>query len=361
MSKKMSILLCGGGTGGHYYPLMAIKKDLQSKSHYKFSYIGAKKGIENSKIQNENVKYKLISISGLNRRLSLKSLIKNIKVLIDIFFGFFSVYLFFIKQNPKLVISTGGYSAFLPLQVARILKVPYILHEQNSYPGIVTKIFSKKAKAVFLGFKNAEKYLKNSKTIFSGNPVLLYDNQDLVLNKSGNLKTLLVFGGSQGSQFLNEKIKEALENNKLNFINIVWIVGKSNYKALKHFERDNVIVYDYCDHMSSLYKSVDIVLSRSGAMTVAELVKFEKPSVLIPFKYSSENHQKYNAKFLQDNLCSKLIEEDDFNENILINTLKNFSQNERILDSMKDNFKNIIIPDTLGIISNFVLDKKYAL
>ena len=155
---KINILLCGGGTGGHYYPLMAIKKDLHLKSDFNFSYVGAKKGIENSKIENEKIEYKLITISGLNRKLNLKLILKNLKVIINIIVGFFSVTVFFIKQKPNLVISTGGYSSFLPLQVARMLRIPYILHEQNSYPGIVTKLFSKKAKAVFLGFKNAEKY-----------------------------------------------------------------------------------------------------------------------------------------------------------------------------------------------------------
>jgi len=125
--------------------------------------------------------------------------------------------------------------------------------------------------------------------------------------------------------------------------------------------KKNIIIYDYCNEMSSLYQNVDFVLSRSGAMTIAELIKFEKPSILVPFKFSSEDHQYFNAKFLQDNLCSKLIEEDDFNEQTFISTLKHLSQDDRILFSMKNNFKNIVIPDTLSIISNYILEKKYAL
>ena len=113
--------------------------------------------------------------------------------------------------------------------------------------------------------------------------------------------------------------------------------------------------------MSSLYQNIDLVLSRSGAMTIAELIKFEKPSILVPFKFSSENHQHFNAKFLQDNFCSKLIKEDDFNDETFVSTLKNLSQDDRILGSMKSNFKNINVPDTLSIISNFIMEKKYAL
>ena len=178
---------------------------------------------------------------------------------------------------------------------------------------------------------------------------------------NNDLRTLLVFGGSQGSQFLNQKIKIALEDDKLDFINIVWIVGKNNYESLKHLKRKNIIIYDYCNEMSSLYQNVDLVLSRSGAMTIAELIKFEKPSILVPFKFSSENHQHFNAKFLQDNFCSKLIEEDDFNDETFVSALRNISQDDRILGSMKSNFKNVNVPDTLSIISNFVMEKKYAL
>ena len=359
----MNILLCGGGTGGHYYPLMAIKKDLHSKFDFRFCFIGAKKGIESSKIHNESIAFKLIRISGLNRSISFKSLFQNIRVVVNIIIGFFSVLIFFVKQKPNLVISTGGYTSFLPLQVARMLKIPYLLHEQNSYPGVVTKIFSKDAKAVFLGFKNAEKYLKKTNTIFSGNPVLINKskNMNMNINMNNHLRTLLVFGGSQGSQFLNEKIKLALENDKLDFINIIWIVGKNNYDSLKYLESKNIVIHDYCNEMSSLYQNVDLVLSRSGAMTIAELIKFEKPSILVPFKFSSENHQHFNAKFLQENFCSKLIEEDNFNEKTFVSTLRNLSQDDRILASMKSNFKNINIPDTLSIISNFIMEKKYAL
>ena len=358
---KKNILLCGGGTGGHYYPLMAIKKELESKPNFNFSFVGSKKGIENSIIKNEKIEYKLLEISGLNRKISIKSFLDNIMVLFNVSLGLFIVALFFKKQKPDLVVSTGGYSSFLPLQMARLFKIPYVLHEQNSYPGLVTKIFSANAKVVFLGFENAKNYLNKSNTIFSGNPVLISDSEPLVLNFKKNLKTLLVFGGSQGSRFLNEKIANLIQSNKLSFLNVVWIVGKDNYKSLKHLKNDNVIIYDYCNQMSSIYKKVDIVVSRSGAMTISELIKFKIPSILVPFKHSSENHQLFNAKFLHNNLCSNLIEEDNFSEETFLVTLKNMIENQRILDSMKSNFNNLTIPNTLNIISTFIIEEKYAL
>jgi len=355
-----NILLCGGGTGGHYYPLMAIKKDLELKSNYQFCYVGAKKGIENSKIQNEKIDYKLVSISGIQRSLSPKAIISNFLMVFNIFFGFFIVMFFFLKRKPDLVISTGGYPSYLPLQIAKILKIPYVLHEQNSYPGIVTKMFSKQAKAVFLGFKNAKNYITKSKTIFSGNPILLSNENDIQLNIDPQLKTILIFGGSQGSQFLNNKIKLLANKNKLGFVNVVWIVGEKNYDSLKHLSKNNITIMNYCNKMSSLYKKVDLVISRSGAMTISEIIHFKKPSILVPFKFSAENHQYYNAKFLQDNLCSSIIEEESFDSIKFLKKIKNICLNERILNTMVHNFQKISTPRTLDIISDFILKEKYV-
>ena len=357
---NIKILLCGGGTGGHYYPLMAIKKDLEIKFEYQFCYVGAKKGIEKSKIQNEKIDFKLVQVSGIKRSISPSSIFNNLKTMINIFLGIFIIMIFFFKHKPSLVISTGGYTSFLPLQIAKILRIPYILHEQNSYPGIVTKMFARKARAVFLGFENAKKYIENSKTIFSGNPILLSQSEDIELETNPDLKTILIFGGSQGSKFLNDKVKLMIESEQLTFVNIVWIVGEKNYDSLKHLSSKNITIMHYCNKMSSLYQQVDLVVSRAGAMTISELIYFEKPSILIPFKYATENHQYYNAKYLQDNLCSSLIEEKSFDSQIFLEKIKNICSNERMLNSMIENFHRISKPKTLDIISKFIEEKKYV-
>ena len=245
--------------------------------------------------------------------------------------------------------------------VAKILRVPYVLHEQNSYPGLVTKMFSNKAKVVFLGFENAKNYLQKSKTIFSGNPILLTEKDDLQLEFNPSIRTILIFGGSQGSKFLNDKIKALIENNKLDFANIVWVVGKNNYDSLKHLSGKNISIMHYCNKMSSLYQKVDLVISRSGAMTISELVHFKNPYILVPFKFSAENHQYYNAKYLQDNLCSHLIEEESFDSKIFLEKVKNICLNDRILNSMIQNFQKISTPSTLDIISDFIVEEKYVI
>ena len=149
------------------YPLMAIKQELDKKLKNKsMYYIGSKYGIESQKIISENLESLLIPIRGLNRSFSIKNLVNSFFLLFELFFGFIRVFLFFLKNKPNLVIATGGYSSFLPLQVARIFNISYFLHDQNSFPGIVTRLFGKKAKIVFLGFDSAKTYLKKSNTIF---------------------------------------------------------------------------------------------------------------------------------------------------------------------------------------------------
>ena len=212
MSTNKNILFCGGGTGGHYYPLMAIKQELdKSLNNKKMYYIGSKYGIESKKISFENIKSLLIPIRGFNRSFSIKSCIRNFILIFQLLFGFIRVLVFFAVNKPNLVIASGGYSSFLPLQVARIFNVPYFIHEQNSFPGIVTRIFGKRAEVVFLGFDNAKNYLKNANTIFTGNPIHIKPFIEINMNIDLTKKTLLIVGGSQGSEFLNNLISDGIE------------------------------------------------------------------------------------------------------------------------------------------------------
>tara|TARA_B100000579_G_scaffold235942_1_gene193497 strand:+ start:2461 stop:3543 length:1083 start_codon:yes stop_codon:yes gene_type:complete len=359
LTHRLKILLCGGGTGGHYYPLMAIKQKLDSDSKFNFCFVGAKKGIESKKIDKQNIPFKLISIKGFQRGKNIESLIMNFTMTLNIVTGFFKILKFFKVEKPALVISTGGYSSFIPLVVARFLKIPYLMHEQNSFPGIVTKIFSKNAKMVFLGFENAANYLNKSNMLFTGNPVLLKDSAKINLKLNNELKTLLIFGGSQGSKVINHVIASLLEKKLIKNLNVVWIVGEKNYETFKSFNKNNVNVLGYCNSMSQIYELSNLAITRSGAMTISELIKFKLPAILIPFRYSSENHQLFNAQFLKNNGCSELIEEEELNEDLILKSIDEICLNENIEKRMVSNFNKIEIPNSLSIISKFI-EENYA-
>ena len=361
MSTNQNILFCGGGTGGHYYPLMAIKQELdKSLNNKKMYYIGSKYGIESKKISFENIKSLLIPIRGFNRSFSIKSCIRNFILIFQLLFGFIRVLVFFAVNKPNLVIASGGYSSFLPLQVARIFNVPYFIHEQNSFPGIVTRMFGKRAKIVFLGFDNAKNYLKNVNTIFTGNPIHIKPFIEINMNIDFTKKTLLIIGGSQGSEFLNHLISDGIEKDIIPNINIVWLVGENNFDKYKKYESDSIKIFSFVDNMPYLYDTANLVVSRSGAMTVSELLQFNRPAIFIPFKFAADNHQYYNAKTLTDSLSSVLIEEKDVNSNLLFKKVDEILNNERVYSSMMNNIKNINKPDSLRIIKENILEHLYA-
>ena len=361
MSTNKNILFCGGGTGGHYYPLMAIKQELdKSLNNKKMYYIGSKYGIESKKISFENIKSLLIPIRGFNRSFSIKSCIRNFILIFQLLFGFIRVLVFFAVNKPNLVIASGGYSSFLPLQVARIFNVPYFIHEQNSFPGIVTRMFGKRAKIVFLGFDNAKNYLKNVNTIFTGNPIHIKPFIEINMNIDFTKKTLLIIGGSQGSEFLNHLISDGIEKDIIPNINIVWLVGENNFDKYKKYESDSIKIFSFVDNMPYLYDTANLVVSRSGAMTVSELLQFNRPAIFIPFKFAADNHQYYNAKTLTDSLSSVLIEEKDVNSNLLFKKVDEILNNERVYSSMMNNIKNINKPDSLKIIKENILEHLYV-
>ena len=361
MSTNKNILFCGGGTGGHYYPLMAIKQELdKSLNNKKMYYIGSKYGIESKKISFENIKSLLIPIRGFNRSFSIKSCIRNFILIFQLLFGFIRVLVFFAVNKPNLVIASGGYSSFLPLQVARIFNVPYFIHEQNSFPGIVTRMFGKRAKIVFLGFDNAKNYLKNVNTIFTGNPIHIKPFIEINMNIDFTKKTLLIIGGSQGSEFLNHLISDGIEKDIIPNINIVWLVGENNFDKYKKYESDSIKIFSFVDNMPYLYDTANLVVSRSGAMTVSELLQFNRPAIFIPFKFAADNHQYYNAKTLTDSLSSVVIEEKDVNSNLLFKKVDEILNNERVYSSMMNNIKNINKPDSLRIIKENILEHIYA-
>ena len=361
MSTNKNILFCGGGTGGHYYPLMAIKQELdKSLNNKKMYYIGSKYGIESKKISFENIKSLLIPIRGFNRSFSIKSCIRNFILIFQLLFGFIRVLVFFAVNKPNLVIASGGYSSFLPLQVARIFNVPYFIHEQNSFPGIVTRMFGKRAKIVFLGFDNAKNYLKNVNTIFTGNPIHIKPFIEINMNIDFTKKTLLIIGGSQGSEFLNHLISDGIEKDIIPNINIVWLVGENNFDKYKKYESDSIKIFSFVDNMPYLYDTANLIVSRSGAMTVSELLQFNRPAIFIPFKFAADNHQYYNAKTLTDSLSSVVIEEKDVNSNLLFKKVDEILNNERVYSSMMNNIKNINKPDSLRIIKENILEHLYA-
>lgn len=299
----MKLIIITGGTGGHMFPALSIKEEMEKKNFEVILVLGGKLRIP---FEENLISIKAAPFMGKN----LIVLLKNIFINIEGIFQSFN----FLSRNPFPIIATGSYASFPLLFSASIKNIPYFILEQNSIPGRVNKIFSKKAKINFIAFEKAKKYLKGKK-IFVGNPLRKFKEIEKtearrMLNLKENERVILIFGGSQGSRFLNNlgiEISEIMKDYKF-----IMISGKNFYEEIKKKKRENMLLFPFYKEMEILYTASDVAITRAGGMTIYELLYFGIPSLLIPFPYASDNHQFYNAKCISKKYdFFEMIEEKD--------------------------------------------------
>ncbi len=334
---KKYVFITTGGTGGHIFPAIAIAQILEKHTEYSPVFIGSKFGMETKILPQYNFPAHFLPVKGLQR----KKILKNIPLLYYVPTSLLQAYRLISKYQPKLVIGVGGYASFPALWIAHQRKIPILLQEQNAYPGLVTRMFAKKAEVVMLGMEYAKKYLPGSKTLYTGNPVResyrIYPKNEMLKfwNFSENNPVLAIFGGSLGAKTLNEVTKKIV-GSSLNF-NILWQTGKRYYDEYKSYESPNVKVLPFIQEMDKAYSVADFVISRAGALTVAELFFFKKPSLLIPSPNVAENHQYYNAKEAETKGFAKIFTENDSSTEELaqqiLETLENQAEMQALLEN----------------------------
>jgi UDP-N-acetylglucosamine--N-acetylmuramyl-(pentapeptide) pyrophosphoryl-undecaprenol N-acetylglucosamine transferase len=321
MQKSLRIVFAGGGTAGHLYPAFNLAAQFEKEGACAFLFFGTKKGIEAIKVPERGYKLVLLNIRGFQRRFSIQnflfpfrllgSLLKSRKVL---------------KQfKPDLVIGTGGYVMGPVLKMAVKLNLPVFIQEQNSFPGVTTRLLAKDARAIFIAYEEAKKFLaKESKTIVCGNPVIvpekIKDKTEFLkeLGLSENLKTILVFGGSQGAASINRAVKIGLEKFGLpQGVQLLWQTGQLQYKMyskwLDSFNPENVIIKPFINDMWAAYAISECAVCRAGAMSISELALAKLPAMLVPLKSAAGNHQFKNAKAMMEKDAAILVED---NENL---------------------------------------------
>ena len=356
MYKPINIIISGGGTGGHLFPALAIGDELQIQRPDIFiHYIGSKFGIEKEVLPIKNVQHSLLPIRGFQRRFNLKSLGKNILLPIRIISSLSKTRKLFNQIKPQLVIGTGGYASALPLRESIRRSIPTLIQEQNSFPGITTRWFSKGASKICIAFEESQAMIKN-KCILTGNPIRHDINtgvRELGLKRYGfekNKKTLLLFGGSQGSLALNQMMDKIVTNLSISSTQVIWQTGKKFFDNYKHNESDSVRVEPFINNMADAYAASDLVISRAGAITCSELTVCGKPSILIPYPSAAGNHQEKNANALADNGAAIIINEDQIISQDLALLIKNLLNNNKKLNDMADFSKKLGKPDATAII-----------
>ncbi|SDG68648.1 UDP-N-acetylglucosamine-N-acetylmuramylpentapeptide N-acetylglucosamine transferase [Psychroflexus sediminis] len=312
-------MISGGGTGGHIYPAIAIAEELKDRHpEAEFLFVGAKDKMEMTKVPEAGFKIEGLWISGIQRKLSLSNLMFPFKLMSSMV----KARKLIKKFKPDIVIGTGGFASGPLLKMASILKIPTLIQEQNAYAGITNKWLAKEAHSICVAYAGMEQFFPKEKVVLTGNPI----RKDLLEVRSkkeaglrhfqldSNKKTLLIVGGSLGSQRINELIASQLSLFEAENLQVLWQCGKLYYDRYAALETDSVRVLKYISKMDLAYAVADVILSRAGAGAVSELSLVGKPVVFIPSPNVAEDHQTKNAKSIEDQDAAIMLREKDLDE-----------------------------------------------
>lgn len=329
---RLRIVVCGGGTGGHYYPLISVISALKKKRELKVLYYTSKGRLDDRYAERdiENVKKMPLEVKGLKRPIYSP---KNVMVILDHLLTTEKVKRNMAEFSPDLVFSTGGYISFPVVKAASKIGLPVFLHEQNSIPGIANKRLARYAKKVFISFEKSRNYFKNienRKVIYTGNPVRkVKKTRKEIFDYLGidqNRKLIVICGGSQGSDFLNRIMTEVYDSIKDDKYFFYHITGKAEIKTKNY----SFVRYRKFDPQLNEYIAVaDGVVARGGATTIAELVRYGTPGVIIPWSEATENHQYYNGLMLQEMGLGYVILENAVTSGGLLETINRISTSHR--------------------------------
>lgn len=361
MDKRLTVLIAGGGTGGHLYPAIAIGESMQTRyANITVHYIGSKFGIEASVLPVKALPHTLLPIRGLQRGFSLQSFSRNL-LLPWRMYNSMRIAKKMIKQlEPDIIVGTGGYASAIPLKLAVKRNIPIILQEQNSYPGITTKYFAEKAKQICIAFEAAKDELSGN-TILTGNPIRAnIQNGDrkkggLLFDLNPDKKTIFLFGGSQGSAFLNKIMNECIAMFESEKIQILWQTGQNQYEQFKHLNSSIIKVRPFIHHMPEAYAISDLIISRAGALTLSEITACGKPSILVPFPHSAGDHQTKNAESVAKANAAILLSEKKMTVRRLYRSAIGILYDDNKLKSMSSNSRKLSVPDATNKIIDQIL------
>ena len=339
----MRVIFAGGGTGGHLYPGLAIARALvKADPRMEPFFIGAQRGIERDVLPQLGYAFELLDLHPLYRSRPWK----NWKTLRGAMSAWRRISGEVRSEPPACVVATGGYASGLTLAYAVAHRVPFVLQEQNTHPGITTRFFSRFAAQVHLGFPEARRYLSPSKrteVYDSGNPIEP-PPADAFEKAPARAKwgippnggaVLLVYGGSQGSQAMNEVVAAWIDQGIPSDLFVIWATGKANYDKLARYESKRVKVRAYIAPISEAYRAADFALTRAGAMATAELCAWGIPAIVVPLPTAAADHQTANAKALAAAGAAEMIRQSDLTTETLSRAVDSLLADPAKLSAMR--------------------------
>lgn len=358
--RKLHIVFAGGGTGGHLYPAIAIADEIRRiRQDAAITFVGTKKKIESRVVPGRGYDFETIWISGFRRKLTFENLLFPLKVVVALL----QSYILIRRLNPAVVVGTGGYVCGPVVYVASLLRIPTVIQEQNSFPGVTTRLLASRATEVHLAFESSAKFLRRKDNIkISGNPVRstlgneTREEASTFFGLDHTQKTVLVFGGSLGAKSINDAMiqnhREIIEQG----VQVIWQTGDGDYERVcgSVAEAKEMKILRFIERMEFAYATCDLAVCRAGATTLAELTLAGVPSVLVPYPFAAADHQTENAKVMVESGASVLLK-DDAVSGKLFETVTALLRDETQLSVMAENARSLGKPGAASSIARAVL------
>ncbi len=356
------IMISGGGTGGHIYPAISIAQALESMlSEVEILFVGAKGKMEMTKVPQAGYDIIGLWISGLQRKLTLSNLLFPFKLVSSIWKSFALLKSF----KPDVVVGVGGYASGPLLYAAASKGLPTLIQEQNSYAGLTNKWLAKKVRTICVAYQNMERYFPGDKIVLTGNPVRASVNANVDRASAAShfdlhpdKKTILVVGGSLGARTINESIIAGLSKLREAGVQLIWQTGGYYYQEMvdrsKAEDLTGIKMLDFITEMKYAYGAADVVISRAGALAIAELTLVGKATILVPSPNVAEDHQTLNARALEEKDASIMVEDARAGEHLVDAALQLLNDDEGIR-MLETNIKALARPDAARDIANEVM------
>ncbi len=358
----MKIIISGGGTGGHIYPAIAIADALKRREPLiDILFVGARGRMEMEKVPAAGYKIEGLWISGLQRRMTMANLMFPVKVIHSMMRCRRIIRSF----QPDVVVGVGGYASGPLVNVASRMKIPAVLQEQNSFPGITNRLLAKKATKICVAYPGMEKFFPLHKMEMTGNPMRSQLGQSIsrqeaaaVFGMDPDKRTILAVGGSLGARTINEIIQQSYDLlQDRNDIQVLWQIGKHyavHYLETPVAKLQQVRPSVYIDRMDMAYALADVVIARAGAMTISELCLTGKAAILVPSPHVAADHQTHNARALERLGAAILIPDREAPGRAMLEALRLIGEPER-LQKLETEIRKLARPHAADEVAEIIL------
>lgn len=342
--------ITGGGTGGHIYPAIAIADYL--KDDGEIFYVGNPRNLEFDIVKQKGYKFLPVKVQGLPR----KACLDLFKWALQLGFAVMKGGYYILKYKPDVIFGTGGYVSAPVLIAAAVLKTPFVMHDCDAQPGLVTRYLSPYAAGVSLAFECAENYINNENCYITGNPLREGFKTLTKADARRNLGledklTLCIMGGSQGAKSINSAAVEILKTLSQKYgMQIIFQTGKKKFSTVEEhlamcypeYKSDkNIIIRPYFDDMVSVLKASDIAVSRAGSLSISELCASGIASIFVPYPLAAADHQRKNARFMEEKGACVYLEDSETNPQKLLNIIIDLITDKEKLENIQNNAKKL--------------------